>query len=295
MQKIIAIVGPTSSGKTDVSVGIANFLGGEVVSADSRQVYRGLDIGTGKVTAEEMRGVPHHLLDVADPRERFTAADYVRLGREAINNIASRGRIPIVAGGTGFYLDALFGTVSLADAPPNEDLRQKLSRLDAEALHARLTHLDHAVALRIDRKNKARLIRAIEVAETLGKVPRTQSETLYDTLWIGLTLPKEKLREKIHTRLLARMEAGMLDEVRKLHAEGLSYERMEELGLEYRYLARHLTGKLSRERMLAELEKEIHHYAKRQMTWFKRNKDIRWFSPDAYGDIARAAEEFLRA
>jgi tRNA dimethylallyltransferase len=293
MRKIIVIVGPTASGKTAASLALARAVKGEVVSADSRQVYRGLDIGSGKVTREEARGVPHHLLDVADPEDAFSAADFSKKARAAIAEIVSRDRVPIVVGGTGFYIDALLGRASLPEVPPNPALRARLKSLPTKRLLLKLARLDVRRASTIDPYNRVRLIRAIEIATALGKVPVPKARKRYDVLWLGIALPKEELEKRIHARLLARMKEGMLEEAKRLHAEGLSYERMEELGLEYRYLARLLEGKLTREEMLAALETEIRKYAKRQMTWFKRNKEIRWFSPGETDAMKATVKDFL--
>jgi tRNA dimethylallyltransferase len=289
MTKILAIVGQTATGKTALSIGIAGALSGEVISADSRQVYKGLDIGTGKVRREEMGDIPHHLLDVAEPAQVFTAAEYLRLGRLAISDIARRGHLPVVVGGTGFYIDALLGRTRLSDVPPNPAFRKGISQLDLDELNGLLEKLDPERAKAIDKKNKMRVVRAIEVAKSVQTPTVVSKATTDDVLWLGITLTPEELKKKIHTRLEARLEAGMLEEAKRLHAGGLSYERMDELGLEYRYMARFLQGKISYEEMKEQLEREIRKYAKRQMTWFKRNKEIHWFPGGDYeGPLAEA-------
>ncbi len=293
MPKVIAILGPTASGKTALSIKIAKALGGEIISADSRQVYKELDIGSGKVTYAEMDGIPHHLIDVADPKETFSAAEYVRLGRETLDAVLARHKIPILVGGTGFYIDALLGTITLPDVPPNPALRLELSALSLEELNARLKKLDPERAETIDTKNPVRLIRAIEIAQALGTVPKTSEQSLYDVLYIGITFSLDELNEKIHTRLLERMKAGMLEEAKHLHEGGLSWERMEELGLEYRYMARHLQGQISYDEMLTELESEIRHYAKRQITWFKHNKNIHWMAPEETTSVIQVIKNFF--
>ncbi|MBP6946407.1 MAG: tRNA (adenosine(37)-N6)-dimethylallyltransferase MiaA [Candidatus Pacebacteria bacterium] len=292
-EKIIVILGPTAVGKTSISIEIAKALDGEVVSADSRQVYRGLDIGSGKVTPPEMDGVPHHLIDIANPEEVFSVSDYLHLGRQALSDILMRKKVPVVVGGTGFYIDALLGTISLPNVPADQDLRTKLSGFSLEELNAELQNLDPERIKTIDTKNPVRLIRAIEIARVLGATPPSHSEKLYDIAYIGLTLPSEELGRKIHNRLLERLQAGMLEEATQLHKNGLSWERMEGLGLEYRYMARHLQGHISYEEMIAQLELEIRHYAKRQMTWFKRNKNIVWFSPAQKQEILDYSIKFI--
>lgn len=302
MKKVIVIVGPTASGKTALSVALAKAIRGEVVSADSRQVYKGLNIGTGKITKKEMRGIPHHLIDVADPKEVFSASDFVTLGRAAIQDITSCEKTPIVVGGTGFYIDALLGTMSFPNVPPHNDLRKKLQGSTLKELNALLKKLDPQKIRTIDRKNPVRLVRAIEIAKALGRVPKFKPKKLYNVLYIGTSLPLEQLKKKIRTRLCARlrgargqarMRQGMLQEARNLHDKGLSYKRMERLGLEYRYMARYLQGKISKKEMRVELEKEIVRYAKRQITWFRKNKDIHWYAPAEKQKILARAKEFI--
>ena len=296
--KVVVVVGPTAAGKTALSIEIARAVRGEAISADSRQVYRELDIGTGKITRREMQGIPHHLIDVADPKKTFTAADYVHLGRAAISLIAARGHVPIVVGGTGFYVDALLGRVQLAEVPANKALRAKLETWSEKRLTKELKKLDPEKAKTIDMKNRVRLVRAIEIAKALGKTPPLSRRRLdrgggpYEILWIGLTLPKEELAKKIHIRLFARIR-DIEREVKKLHKKGLSWRRMEALGLEYRYMARYLQGKISQDEMLRELESQIRKYAKRQMTWFKRNKEIQWFTPTEKKKIISLSKKFL--
>ncbi len=282
--KVIVIVGPTASGKTSLSVKLAQKYNGEIISADSRQVYKGLNLGTGKVTKEEMQDIPHHLLDVAGPKETYTVADFVRDGRKATESILERKKTPIIVGGTFFYIDALLGKISTPEVPPDPELRRELTALSEEALYDRLKSTDPTRAEKIDSKNKRRLVRALEIVSALGSVPHTIQESPYDVLTIGISISKEQLKKNIHERLLDRIEAGMVEEVETLHAQGLSYERMEDLGLEYRYIARHLKGELPYCKMIEELETKIGQYAKRQMTWLKRDKEIVWVK---VGDINR--------
>lgn len=276
LHKIIAVVGPTASGKSDLAVELALAFSGEVVSADSRQVYRGMDIGTGKITATEMKGVPHHLLDIALPNEIVSAGDYKLLATHAISEILERENLPIICGGTGFYIRAVAEGLVLPDVPPDPILREKLSQLSVDDLFTQLKEVDPERANTIDAKNPHRLIRAIEIATALGKVPQPQYTTPYETLYIGIAVPDEILRARIHTRLVNRLDEGMIEEVVSLQKNGVSWERLDSFGLEYRYIARYLQGLISRENMEKELEIAIIHYAKRQMTWFKTNKNIHW-------------------
>lgn len=275
-QKIIVIVGPTASGKSDLAVKIAKEKNGEVISADSRQVYKGLDIGTGKVTKKEMEGVRHHLLDVASPKQTFTVALFKRKAEKAIADITSRGKIPIICGGTGFYIDSLVFDMDIPEVPPNKELREKLEKKSLEQLFKELQKLDPERAAEIDSKNKVRLVRAIEIAKAIGKTPKIKKLEKYDVEWIGVDWPDDILKERIHTRLLKRIKSGMIKEAQNLHEKGLSYKRMEALGLEYRYLARFLKNEITREEMISELSTKIWQYAKRQRMWFKRNNEIKW-------------------
>jgi tRNA dimethylallyltransferase len=289
--KIIVILGQTATGKSDFAVEIAKQISGEVISADSRQVYKGMDLGTGKITKKEMRGIPHHLLDVANPKKVFSVSDFKKLADKKIKEITKRGKVPILCGGTGFYIDAVVDGVILPEVAPNPKLRATLEKKPNEVLFKMLEKLDPVRAKNIDAKNKVRLIRAIEIAKTLGHVPSLASDgtnTQYQVLKIGLTLPDEVLKEKIYKRLIARMKKGMIKEIENLHKNGLSWKRMESFGLEYKYGSQYLRKKLNkytpslasdREIMIEKLNTESWHYAKRQKTWFKRDKDTIWIDP----------------
>jgi tRNA dimethylallyltransferase len=276
---ILVLLGPTASGKSDLAVRIAKESDnlGEVVSADSRQVYRGLNIGTGKITKKEMLGIPHHLLDVANPKKKFSVVDYQTLAREKISEIFSRGHLPIICGGTGFYIECLVNNSILPNVSPNERLRSGLKSKTAEALMKILKKLDPKRAQTIDAKNPRRIIRAIEIARAIGKVPPIKNSSDYEILKIGIKTDPAGMKEKIGKRLDSRLKKGLIAEAKKLHKNGLSWKRMEELGLEYRYLALHLQGKISKKEMIHKLKTEIWRYSKRQMTWWKRDSDIKWF------------------
>ena len=278
-KKIIVILGQTSTGKSDFAVEIAKKISGEIISADSRQVYRVMDLGTGKITKREMRGVPHHLLDVASPKKVFSVSDYKKLTDKKIKEIIKRGKVPILCGGTGFYIDAVVNGTILPEVAPNAKLRAMLAKKSVVELFKMLKKLDPSRAKNIDSKNPVRLIRAIEIAKALGKVPKVKSGTEYDALKIGLTLPDEVLKKRIYARLLARIKKGMLKEIENLHKSGVSWKRMNELGLEYRYGAMYLQGKITKKEMIEKLNTESWQYAKRQKTWFKRDKDTVWIDP----------------
>ncbi len=292
--KVIVIVGPTASGKSDLAVLIAKEFDGEVISADSRQVYRGLNIGAGKITKREMCGVPHHMLDVLSPKKVFTVSEFKNKSEKIIGEIIERGKLPIICGGTGFYIDTLINNTTLPEVEPDPKLRQKLSKMSAPKLHLMLLKLDSRRAKEIDPNNKVRLIRAIEIAKALGKVPQSKPNPNYSPLFIGIEWKREELNKRIQIRLLKRMKQGMLKEVENLHKDGLSWKRMFDLGLEYRYLSEYLQNKISKAEMLEKLEKEIEHYAKRQMTWFKRNKNIKWLNSKNLKTSQKIIRSFLK-
>ena len=279
----MCIVGPTASGKTSLAVALALQYQGEVVSADSRQIYRGLDVGTEKVTVEEMQGVPHHCIDIASPRRAFSVEQWKRRAERAVRGIVRRGNLPIVAGGTGQYLDALVYNQSFPAVPPNSTLRTRLARRSTTELYAQLQKLDPERARTVDKFNPRRLIRAIEIADALGSVPKLQrTEAVYTTLWIGLNPGIEQLTERINARLDDTLTQGLVQETQMLRDMHLSWNRIDELGLEYRSAAAYLRGKLSAVDMRTRMQLDLRQYAKRQLRWFKRNKEIHWYTdPDA--------------
>jgi len=296
-EKIVVILGPTTSGKSDLGIKLAKKFNGEIISADSRQVYRGMDIGTGKVTKKEQKAVKHHLLDIASPELVFTVSDFKKLGQKAINDIQCRYKVPFVVGGTGFYIDALVKDISLPEVPPNKKLRAQFDKLTVELLFEKLKKLDPERAKTVDPKNKRRLIRALEIIKTTGKpVPKLNPESRsrsYDVLWIGLR-PKN-LEKIIKMRLDKRLKQGMVKEVKNLIKAGVSKKRLHDLGLEYRQISEYLKNQKSKfknSEYYGVLLREIIKYSKRQMTWFKRSKKIVWLKnkKQAY----KLVEEFIK-
>ena len=284
--KVIVIVGQTAVGKSDLAVNLAKKFNAEIISADSRQVYKGLNIGTGKITKKEMCGIPHYLLDVANPKRKFTVAQYKKLADKKIKEIIKRKKLPIIIGGTGFYIQSIVNNVTYPEVPPNKALRKKLEKWHAHKLFEIIKKQDPRRANSIDPKNKIRLIRAIEIIKKIEKVPDlVVGQPSEEFLEIGLKIDDVELRERINKRLLARIKSGMIAEAKKLHENGLSWKRMEELGLEYKYLSKYLKNEINKTKMIEELGNNIWHYAKRQKTWFKRNKNIKWF------DLAKKREE----
>jgi tRNA dimethylallyltransferase len=277
MNKLIIILGPTSSGKTDLSIKLAKHFRGEVVSADSRQVYKGMDIGTGKVTKKEMAGVPHYLLDVANPKTRFSVAQYQKLALAAIKKIQTKNKTPFLVGGTGFYIQSVADGIVVPEVKPDWKLRKKLEKLTNKQLFLKLKKIDPRRAESIDNNNPRRLIRALEIVLTTKRpIAPLSINNRFEVLFLGIKKGRNVLNKLIEKRLLKRLHGGMVNEVKKLHKSGVSFKRLEELGLEYRYVAQYLQNKLEYDSMVRLLQKEIEHYAKRQMTWFKKDKRIYW-------------------
>ena len=303
--KILVILGPTATGKSDLAIKLAKKYNGEVISADSRQVYKGMDIGTGKITKKEMLEVPHYMLDIVHPKKVFSVSEWQKQTNKIIADILSRGKLPIICGGTGFYIQSIVDGIILPEVPPNEILRKKLEKKSLLELVAILNKLDSKRLKNIDSKNPVRLIRAIEIAKHLGKVPPLKSKNNnYKILQIGLTLSDDELKTRIHKRLLSRIKAGMITEAKNLHNSGLSWKRMFSLGLEYRYESLLLQNKITKQEFVEKLNTEIWRYAKRQMTWFKRpahhslgeggDKKIKWFSPTHLPEINKEVEKFVK-
>lgn len=271
-EPIIVIVGPTASGKSDLAVTLAKAINGEVISADSRQVYRGMDIGSGKITREEQQGIRHHLLDIANPKIEYNISHFLLDIEKSIQDIESRGKRVIICGGSTFWIEALLFGMELPRVAPDKAFRAKWGWRSKDELLPYLKRLDPERAKTVDVNNRMRILRAIEIAKTLGKVPTLPTPS-FDTsrfFIIGLNPPVEELNQKIRTRLKARMKTGMLEEVKKLNRTGVSYERLESFGLEYRALTRHLQGKLTLEEVNETLPYDIIHYAKRQRSSLRR-------------------------
>ena len=270
-QKVIVVLGPTASGKSDFAVDLAHKVNGEIISADSRQVYRGLDIGTGKITEDEMRGVPHYMLDVYDVGEEVSVARYVRDASPIIDDILSRNKTPIICGGTGQYIDALIDEVSIPEVPPNTKLREKLEKKNTEDLFRELEAKDSMRASHIDKHNRVRIIRALEIIASLGVVPQKKTPVRkYDTTMYLLAPSRTLLRERITKRLEKRLQAGMIEEVRNLMQQGYTSATMKKFGLEYVTIGKYLEESLTEHAMKEELITKSMQYAKRQETWNKK-------------------------
>lgn len=296
MQKLIVILGTNASGKSELGLRLAKHFGGEIVSADSRQVYRGLDLGSGKISAAQAATIKHHLIDVADVSEYYSLAQYQREAYRAIDAISAAGNLPLLVGGTGLYISAIVEGYELADVPPNDPLRAELETLSLPQLFERLEKADPDAASRIDKSNSRRLIRAIEIASAgYSSSAARQKSPRYDCLQLGLTWPRENLEERIAKRLRERLSKGMIDEVVGLRSRGVSDLRLDKLGLEYRYITKYLRGELRTvDELFTQLEIAILQFAKGQLTWFKRDSRIIWLDPfkDYFEEACRRIKEW---
>lgn len=291
-KKLIVILGPTASGKSELAIKLAKKFNGEIISADSRQVYKGMDIGTAKLTKKEMKGIPHHLLDVASPKKHFTVVQYRKLALKSLEKIFKKGKIPILCGGTWFYIKAVIDGIVIPEVVPDWKLRKKLEKKSVKELFHILKKLDPKRAEKIEKENPRRLIRAIEIAKKLGKVPPLKFNPLpYPVLMIGIKKSKKDLSKRIKERFFEWLKKGLILEVIKLRKSGLSFKRIKEFGMHYKEIAKYLKGEISEKEIIENSIREIKNYAKRQMTWFKKEKRIHWIKN--YKEVEKLVQNFL--
>ena len=276
MNKLIVITGTNASGKSSLGIELAIKYDAEIISADSRQVFAGLDLGSGKVTRDEMKGIPHHLIDVAAPNDFYSLKEYQLGAYESIDDILSRGKKPFMVGGTGLYVNAVVDGYNLNAAEPDFELRKEVMDKPVDELIEIIRKVDEGVLEKLDLNNKQRLERAAEKA-LLGHLHDKPSEPLYETLVIGVTWPREVLYARIKERLDRRLKEGMIEEIVALRENGATDDFLYKLGLEYRYILMYLRGEFkSFDDFYNKLFMEIRHLAKSQMTWFRKRKDIHW-------------------
>jgi len=313
--KIIVILGPTASGKTKLGVDLARKFNGEIISADSRQVYKGMNVGTGKDLSEykieskvksqrsKVVDIEYHLIDIVNPNDEFNLTKYQKLAFRAIEDILKRGKTPIIVGGTGLYLQAVVDNYNLNGAKPDKGLRKELEKISVEELFSELKKINSKFAYKLndsEKKNKRRLIRYVEVMQDKGVRPLAGGRTpvaSYDFILLGLTWPREVLNGRIHKRLVDRLEKeNMIDEVKNLNAGGVSWKRLESFGLEYKFISLYLQEKMDYEGMVEKLNIASRQFAKRQMTWFRRwekqRKKIYWVEGEEQAE--KLVKEFLR-
>ena len=294
LPKVVAVVGTNASGKSALGIELAKKYNAEIISADSRQVFRGLDLGSGKVTPEETQGVPHHLIDVREPNEFFSMADFQRMAYRAIDEIRGRGRLPMIVGGTGLYIDSVLDGYLLSDKEPDLAYRAELEKLTTPQLYDMLLELKPDV--QVEKNNRNRVMRIIERIHD-GDEATPGKQARFESLRLGVSWPREVLNRRIDERLERRLEQGMIEEVQRLMDEGATTEFLLGLGLEYRFITQYLIGEIpDRQVMLDKLAIAIKQFAKRQMTWFRRNPEIVWLdmSGDAFDQACTAVDAFLK-
>jgi tRNA dimethylallyltransferase len=297
--KPLILLGPTAVGKTKLSVELARELNGEIISADSMQVYRGMDIGTAKPTPAERQGIPNHLIDVRNPDEEWTVSDFVEQANHLTTQIAARGHLPIIVGGTGLYLWSLLEGFSFPITPADKEIRERLEKLPASTLYSQLSTLDPPAAAKIHANDKKRLIRALEVFELTGKPISELQERRASNVerraegytLIGLDLPRPELYALIEQRVDGMIAKGLIEEVKGLLAKGFSRELRSFQALGYKEVAEHLAGRWTRDEMVNELKKRTRNFARRQMTWFRRFKDVAWFPPGEKDAIIKLCQD----
>jgi tRNA dimethylallyltransferase len=276
--KVIAIVGATASGKTTYSIDLAKKIDGEIISADSRLVYKGFDIGTAKPTKEEQSGIPHYMIDIVEPEFDYSAGLYKKQSTKLIKEIAQKGKTPIIVGGTGLYIDILLKNYDLPEIEPNKDLRAKLKQLSKDELHKKLSYLDPKASEIIDPNDGKKIIRAIEIIKTTGKTlaeSRGINESEFDIEWIGKNFDRKTLYSRIDKRVDIMIEMGLVEETKKLlEKHGAIPNLINTIG--YREIYSYLTNQLSLDEAIELLKKNTRNYAKRQLTWFRKNDQIKW-------------------
>lgn len=287
-EKLVVIVGPTAVGKTKTSIELAKAIDGEIISGDSMQIYRGLDIGTAKITEEEKEGIPHYLIDIKDPTESFSVAEFQKLARERITEINQRGKVPILVGGTGLYVRAVTHHYEFSEASRNSEMRDKLQRKSevegSDALHAELHKVDPQRAKEIHPNNVQRVIRALEIYYTTGNVPSAEQgknvgdeESLYQLALVGLTMNREHLYKRINERVDLMVQQGVINEARMLFEQDIT-NSLAAKAIGYKEFFPYLSGESTLEEAITLLKRDSRRYAKRQYTWFRNQMDVEWFS-----------------
>ena len=298
-QKLLVIIGPTAVGKTKLSIEMAKRYNGEIISGDSMQIYRGMDIGTAKIKPEEMEGIPHYLIDIKEPTENFSVAEFQLLVRAKIDEIAQKGKLPIIVGGTGLYIQSVIYDYQFSDVPGDEAYRlaleERVKEIGHEALYKELLEVDPDSAAQIHPNNVRRVIRALEIFHLTGKTmqefQRTQQpDLLYDTAIIGLTMEREKLYERINYRVDIMVEEGLIEEVKRLYQQGLrDCQSIQAIG--YKELFAYFDGKIALDEAIANLKQNSRRYAKRQLTWFRNKMDVVWFDMTDVENVSKKIKE----
>jgi len=294
-KKILAIVGPTASGKSGIGIKLALKFNGEIISADSRQIYKYANIGTGKVMNSEMHGIKHYCISLIDPIKKYSAWDFKQCAEKAINNITDINKLPIIVGGTGFYVSTIINNLTFPNVVPDNKLRIGLGKKSSEQLVSILREIDKKWAANIDISNKQRLIRAIEIASKgeQQKKEKVQEKKKYFFLTLGIGGTREEIRSRIRSAIEDRLRRGVIGEIKKLRSiRKLPWNVICDLGLDYKYLSEYIRGKINKEEAITKLEIEIWRYSKRQLTWLSKQKGINWI--DSYAEAEKLVTKFLK-
>ncbi|MGF6950996.1 tRNA dimethylallyltransferase [Neobacillus sp. B4I6] len=301
-QKLLVIIGPTAVGKTKLSIEMAKRYNGEIISGDSMQIYRGMDIGTAKIKKDEMEGIPHYLIDIKEPFENFSVAEFQLLVRAKIGEIAKKGKLPIIVGGTGLYIQSVIYDYQFSDVPGDESYRLKLEervkKIGNEALYKELLEVDPGSASQIHQNNVRRVIRALEIFHLTGKTMQEfqstqQPDLLYNTAIVGLSMEREKLYERINYRVDLMMEEGLIEEVKGLYQRGLrDCQSIQAIG--YKEMYAYLEGRVPLEEAIENLKQNSRRYAKRQLTWFRNKMEVSWFDMTNVEDTSKKITEISR-
>lgn len=300
------IVGPTSIGKSDLAIDLAQKHNGEIISADSMQIYKYMNIGTAKVREEEMKDIPHHMVDIIDPDEGFTVSDFKHMAKKHIKEINSKGRLPIVVGGTGLYINSLVYNLDFAKIPPNEELRMeyedKIEKFGNEYLHNKLMKIDKSSGEKISIKDKKRIIRALEIYDSTGRTMSEYNKNFrvmnedYNLLYIALDMDRAKLYERINNRVDIMLEKGLIDEVKSILEMGYNKDLISLKAIGYKEIIMYLENEISLEEAIELIKKASRNYAKRQLTWFRRDHRIKWINIDEYDktiDICNNISDYI--
>lgn len=296
-EKVVVLIGPTAVGKTKMSIELAKRLQGEIINGDSMQIYKGLDIGTAKIRSEEMEGIPHHLIDIKEPYESFSVAEFQTLARSLITNITNRGKLPIIVGGTGLYIQSVIYDYQFSDAPSNDSYRQALEQCSSDELYERLRHIDPISAERIHPNNVRRVIRALEIYHCTGKtmtewLKEQKRQLVYNVALIGLTMEREKLYERINRRVDEMIAQGLIEEVKRLYDQGVrDCQAIQAIG--YKELYAYFDGLITLEEAIEQLKQNSRRYAKRQLTWFRNQMPVQWFDMTDDTKFAMRVNEIL--
>ncbi|MEH7239456.1 tRNA (adenosine(37)-N6)-dimethylallyltransferase MiaA [Bacillus sp. JJ1562] len=301
-EKLVVLIGPTAVGKTELSIELAKKLNAEIISGDSMQIYKGMDIGTAKISIDEMEGVPHHLIDIKEPHEGFSVAEFQADVRKLISDIHSRGKLPMIVGGTGLYIQSVIFDYQFTDDASNpeyrETLEQQVAKSGVDSLYQELKEIDPESAERIHPNNVRRVIRALEIYKTTGKtmtdyMEEQKQELIFEVALVGLTMEREKLYERINDRVDLMIESGLLEEVSTFYSQGLrDCQSIQAIG--YKELYHHLDGSLTLQEAITQLKQNTRRYAKRQLTWFRNKMDVKWFDMTAKNQFEENFNEIYK-